>query len=274
MIDVFEFEKIIDYFEKYGNVLLFENIKADEIRELEGYFKSPMENRKLLKTIQSILHDNVVFLKFDGDLNFDNVKKRLINRSNLKNKLFLINEAFETLSVVVKLDRKKFNEIYLNEKFKQENRMYWHIPFELHNSPFVIVKFSDIEYKFDFLLKYSEIEKKEFLIENIFNVEIFNKYLNKYDDQMKINNRQFDSLEYPVNRIGIHEWSNRNNTPSDKKNNKYKCKICPFKTYTEYRQIAHERQHEFKEDAFKCQYCTYYTKMKCHLRVHEKLHFN
>jgi hypothetical protein len=275
VIEAFESEKPTHYFEKYENVILFDNIKTNEINELETHFQNSIENRKLLKTVQSIICDNLVFLKVDGDLNFDKFKKRLENRLSL-NKLYYIHEAFETLSIMVKLDRKKLNEIYLNENFKQKSQMYWQVPFELHDSPFVIVKFSNIEFKFEFLVKYSEKEKKEFLIENIFNVDILNEYLNKFELQMKKNNKQFDSSKYPVDTISVQEWSNGNtsNVKSNKKSTKFKCKICPFVSYTEYRQLAHERQHEFKKGAFKCQYCSYFTKMKCHVKVHEKLHLN
>ena len=275
-IEAFEYDN--KNYEKYENVVLISNVKCNENKNAaEGYFRFLADNREITKTIQSIVHENLVFLKFDTDYHFNILKKRLASSPKLNNSVIEIHEAYETLSVLVKLDQLYFNEIYLNEKFKIQGQMYWHVPFELYNSPFIILKFSDIDVKFDFLVEYSKIEEKEFLIENIFNVDLINEYLNKLSQEMDINRSSvFDSSNYAVKSIDIQEWSNDNISANDGKRKKrlrmFECEICPFKAFNENKLILHEKQHEYKIGLLKCRYCAYYAKMMCTIKMHEKVH--
>ena len=171
----------------------------------------------------------------------------------MNNKSIKIHQAFETSAVLVKLkDSKDFNEKYLNQNFKEPNFMYWQLPFGMDNSPFVIVKFLNFDFKFNFLLKYSKMEDKEYFIENIFNYELINQILNK---------------------LAIHGVKSKSENESKnvirKLNN---CKLCPYKPETWLRMIEHMNGHLPKENAFKCKHSEFYSISKYQNRVHEKLH--
>jgi hypothetical protein len=91
-------------------------------------------------------------------------------------------EAFETASLLVKITSNNFNEDYLNRNFKVENCMYWQLPFDMDNSPFVIVRFLNTSFKIEFIVKYSKIKNKEYIAENNFNLNLLNDHLSKIDN--------------------------------------------------------------------------------------------
>ena len=171
--------------EKYDNILITENIELDYSQSgLDFYMKLLIGKTAtmMLKKVKSIIDENLLIFQFEQDIVFNQVKENLKYYPTLNYKVIKIYEAFETMSVLVKFNSFKFfNEEYLNEKFKLKGFMYWQVPFSMNNSPFVIVKFLDMDFKFDFLLNYSKISEKDYFIENIFNDELINDYLKKFE---------------------------------------------------------------------------------------------
>jgi hypothetical protein len=256
-IEAFEPNKTEYKFVKYENMLLTENIDFNHNQDgLDLYLNLIFQNKMkpITKKLQSIIDDNLLLFQFQDDFNFDEIKKNLINYPTLNNKFVKIHQAFETYSIIVNLkDSKNFNENYFNQNFKEPKFMYWQLPFNMHNSPFVIVKFLNFDYKFNFLSKYSKIEDKEYLIENIFNNELVNQILNKL----------------AIQSIKSKSEKNETKNVARKITN---CNQCPYKPETWLKMIEHMNGHLPKDNAFKCKHCEFYSISKYQNQVHEKLH--
>jgi hypothetical protein len=256
-IEAFEPNETECKFVMYENMLLTENIDFNHNQdELNLYLNLIFQNKMkpITKKLQSVIDDNLLLFQFQDDFNFDEIKKNLIHYPTLNNKFVKIHQAFETYSIIANLkDSKNFNENYFNQNFKEPKFMYWQLPFNMHNSPFVIVKFLNFDYKFNFLLKYSKIEDKEYLIENIFNYELVNQILNKLASQS----------------IKSKSEKNESKNVTRKITN---CNQCPYKPETWLKMIEHMNGHLPKDNAFKCKHCEFYSISKYQNQVHEKLH--
>jgi hypothetical protein len=240
-------------YNKYENVLLISNI--DDEKKVDEYLSNLVQNRNVIKKVKSIIHENLTFVQFNDEIDIEEVKKRFNLRKTFEKKVIQISEAFETFSVLVKIDSKYLNENYLNSRFKLENFMYWQLPFEMNNSPFLIVKFSDIDFKFDFLLKYSKIEDKEYLIENNFNFNLLNEYLNN----------QFNNTETETSGDEMKKLKGKKAILN--------CNQCPFIGSSRPNLAKHKKSHIFsKENLVKCKYCDFFAKTVFSILSHEKLH--
>ena len=231
------------HLEKFNNLLIIENIDFNEDnKKLRSQLDFVFENKGFSKKVQSIINNNLVFFKFDDFIDENNY---FHDNQALNGKEIKIHEAFETSSILVKLDSSRFNEKYLNEKFKLNDLMYWQVPFKMDNSPFVIVKFLNIDYKYKFLMNYSQTVNKEYLIENIFNWALLNDYLSAYKHTVEFQNT---------------------------KEEKHKCKKCPYKSFTKTKMLKHKTHHKFKKNSFKCRYCYFFARSNRGIYSHEKLH--
>ena len=228
----------VNIYEKFEHVLL-----VDVTNNNSNLLKNLFDNRSLKKCIKSILFDGIFILQFESDIDLNCVKNQLINER--------IYEAFETEAVLVKLNKNNFNEDYLNKHFKVKNNMYWQLPFGMNDSPFVIVKFLDLDFKYNFLLDYSNIEDKEFFIENNFNCEFLNYYLNN------LVNVSVEPLNCVIkNRV----------LP------KVKCKLCPYSAFKNAQLLKHLKSHTYSKDAIKCKHCPFYVRARKYIISHERLH--
>jgi hypothetical protein len=149
-------------YHKFKNVLMIKRIRGDFCFDL---IQSSRINH------YSRIYDNLLLVEF--------AKESIPNRLSIQNENY---EAFETASILVKITSNNFNEDYLNRNFKDENLMYWQLPFDMDNSPFVIVRFLNINFKIQFILKYSKIKNKEYIAENNLNLNLLNDYLSKIDN--------------------------------------------------------------------------------------------
>ena len=252
-------------FHKFENVLLVSNInRVEDENNVDEYLKYLVQNRNVIKKVKSIVHENLTFFQFNYEFNFEEVKKRFnLNQNKGKNEISIY-EAYETQSVLVKINSKNFNENYFNSKFKFKNFMYWQLPFGMDDSPFVILKFLDIDFKFDFLLKYSKIDKKEYFIENCFNYNLLNDFLNNHFGK-KVEN----ILSVPVYK----HVNDVKKIKIKKKKTILNCSQCPFIGSSKLVLAKHKKSHIFStSNIVKCKYCDFFAKSVCNILSHEKLH--
>jgi hypothetical protein len=149
-------------YHKYEHVFMIKRIRGDSCSDL---IKSSRNN------FHSLIYDNFLLVELTKESN--------PNSLSIQNENY---EAFETASLLVKITSNNFNEDYLNRNFKVENCMYWQLPFDMDNSPFVIVRFLNTSFKIEFIVKYSKIKNKEYIAENNFNLNLLNDHLSKIDN--------------------------------------------------------------------------------------------
>ncbi len=111
-----------------------------------GIYVNCIAKNNIISTIEySSIYDNITYIKFENEIqNFEVIKKNLEKKPTFRNKSIKIYEAFETNSILVKLNCRNENQIdYLNSYFQPLNGSVWQIPFNLADSPCIIVKFAD-----------------------------------------------------------------------------------------------------------------------------------
>lgn len=174
---------------KVKHVLIVKYIDKNkiEIENVKLLMSLLVENNYIYKVEAScLLGGNVFIVYFVRDIDLNKIKIKLSKlKPIIKEQQLNLYEAYATNSLLIKLNNKNiYNDdadklyVNLNSKFYKQEQYYWQAPYKIHNSPFYIVKFSQLQHKREFISKIHN-NKDEFLIEENYNLQLLNEYLNQ-----------------------------------------------------------------------------------------------
>ena len=288
-----ESEELNANLEPLKNSVILQNIaKNEDIFNIALYAHYLVFNNIIKGIVLSDVYPDTFYVQFEREVDFKDLIQRHKKKSELHGREVNVYERFETLFVLAKLNAEGKSKLEINEylNLKFQNDVHWQSFESFDKTPFIVLKFTNVYLKSEFLKQSDKYIDNNFIIafESVSNIKQLNDFLNS-NDHSKIKVEDAEDFKYPVktqkSSMSLIEQLNGDKFAQSLNDDhlkakhatrrKYLCNLCPYKADRMSNIERHLKLHDETlagTNKFKCKYCHYYVKLRPQQARHERVH--